>query len=296
MNDTHSNNTPDKYHSQGTFIADTTFSNAAKSFIACAIRILKFIIRRRPYKRRYIVLSPSVSSKQIIYDRSNKTVTKVSIRDHSDYGIVNQIYLAEDYSIERLRRKDEIKNFYLSIFETQKTPLIIDCGGNIGLAAKYFSENYSKAKILCIEPDAANVLQARKNNASENVIILEKAIGPEKSRGAIIDPGLGYNGYRVEEKTDGNIEIISINELLTQYDPRRFVPFIVKIDIEGFEQELFSKNVEWIQKFPLLIIELHDWMLPRSQSANNFIKAIAPLNRDFIYIGENVFSISNTLL
>ena len=37
---------------------------------------------------------------------------------------------------------------------------------------------------------------------------------------------------------------------------------LIKIDIEGGESELFEKNIEWIEKFPLIIIELHDWMLP----------------------------------
>jgi hypothetical protein len=67
----------------------------------------------------------------------------------------------------------------------------------------------------------------------------------------------------------------------------------VKIDIEGFEEELFSKNTEWVDKFPLLVIELHDWMLPRDRTSAHFLTLIATLDRDFVYIGENVFSISN---
>ncbi len=39
---------------------------------------------------------------------------------------------------------------------------------------------------------------------------------------------------------------------------RRFI----KIDIAGFEEDLFSKCTEWIDAFPVLMVELHDGMLP----------------------------------
>jgi hypothetical protein len=29
-------------------------------------------------------------------------------------------------------------------------PVILDCGGNIGLASRYFSENYTEAAVLCM--------------------------------------------------------------------------------------------------------------------------------------------------
>ena len=74
-----------------------------------------------------------------------------------------------------------------------------------------------------------------------------------------------------------------------------FEPFIAKIDIEGFEDDLFSKNTAWIDRFPLLIIELHDWMLPWKSTWRNVLSAVSGLNRDFIYISENVFSVSTRL-
>jgi hypothetical protein len=37
-------------------------------------------------------------------------------------------------------------------------------------------------------------------------------------------------------------------------------------------------------------------MLPHSSNSKNFLKAISQLDRDFVYIEENIFSISNTIL
>jgi len=72
-----------------------------------------------------------------------------------------------------------------------------------------------------------------------------------------------------------------------------FTPFIAKIDIEGAEEELFSADTGWVDEFPLLIIELHDGLIPTSASSRNFLRCMAERDRDFVYWGENVFSIAN---
>ena len=48
----------------------------------------------------------------------------------------------------------------------------------------------------------------------------------------------------------------------------------------------------WMNRTPIIIIELHDWMLPGEGTSLPFLKQVAQLDREFIYIGENVFSIS----
>jgi hypothetical protein len=72
-------------------------------------------------------------------------------------------------------------------------------------------------------------------------------------------------------------------------------PFICKIDIEGAESELFSKNTEWLSRFPVVIIELHDWRFAGEAPSRNFIRTIAHLDRDFVLLGESVWSIANRL-
>jgi FkbM family methyltransferase len=248
------------------------------------------------YGHRYLLLTPAGQSKQLLYDRKRAKLVRLEIRDQIDFGTLHEIYLAECYSLDLLARYSELCAHYQAVVDAGKTPLILDCGGNIGLAAKYFSENFDAARILCIEPEAKNIDLARKNNPSGNVELLHNAVGSEAGWGTIIDPGLGNNAFRIDTAHQGTTKIVSINELIAQYDDSAYSPFIAKIDIEGFEDELFSRNTEWIEKFPLLIIELHDWMLPKSKSASNFLRAIAPLDRDFILRGENVFSIRNTFL
>ena len=68
---------------------------------------------------------------------------------------------------------------------------------------------------------------------------------------------------------------------------------MVKIDIEGIEQDLFMANTEWIDRFPVIIIELHDWLFPGQRTSSTFLKSIGIRDRDFVYVHENIFSIKN---
>ena len=63
---------------------------------------------------------------------------------------------------------------------------------------------------------------------------------------------------------------------------------MAKIDIEGAEQDLFSDNIEWITLTPLLIVELHDWLLPKGRTSRPFLECISKLDRDFVSIAQDI--------
>ena len=85
--------------------------------------------------------------------------------------------------------------------------------------------------------------------------------------------------------------MISISNILEIYPDT--IPFITKVDIEGFEGQLFSNNTQWMDKFYLIALEVHDWMLPKQGISKNFLSAHSKLNRDFYLRGDTVFSIKN---
>lgn len=87
---------------------------------------------------------------------------------------------------------------------------------------------------------------------------------------------------------------MTINDVYRALAAQAF-PFLVKVDIEGAEGDLFSGNTEWVARTPLVIVELHDWLLPKQRTSQPFLQCIAQLDRDFVYIGEDVYSIANNL-
>ena len=93
---------------------------------------------------------------------------------------------------------------------------------------------------------------------------------------------------------EGIVPAVTINQIYESHAARCF-PFIVKLDVEGAEKDVFSGNTEWVARTPLIIVELHDWLMPRQGGATPFLRCISALDRDFVFIGENVFSIANDL-
>ena len=95
-------------------------------------------------------------------------------------------------------------------------------------------------------------------------------------------------GKKISKKT------ITINKILQQ-EKKKIWPFIIKIDIEGFEKDLFSKNYNWMDQFKIIIVEIHDWMLPYQSISLNYINALSKISkinkRDLIILGENLISI-----
>jgi FkbM family methyltransferase len=125
------------------------------------------------------------------------------------------------------------------------------------------------------------------------------AIASKPGFARVIDPGIGHWGYRTKNisdtsQSDGTVPRLTINEIYRQHSARCF-PFIVKVDIEGGEADLFSGDTEWVEMTPILIVELHDWLLTRSGNSRAFLKCVSQLDRDFVYIGDEIYSIANDL-
>ncbi|SFN41236.1 methyltransferase, FkbM family [Variovorax sp. OV329] len=272
-----------------------SYSKHAKELARWAFGLPNFYAARLFGKRpRFLKVTPGVFSTQLIYDRDHRSFFSVRSRDDIDVSVVRQIFVQEDYAVESQDHAAALQRFYDSILESGRRPLIIDCGGNTGLATRYFAETYPGATVVCVEPEEKNMAMARLNNPETEVSFLLAGIGNSDAWADIVDPGRGNWAYRTETSDTGKTQIISVNSILGDPQYQDCTPFIIKIDIEGFEENLFEKNTEWLDAFPLLIIELHDWMLPKQATSHNFLQAISQKNRDFIYRNENVFSISNT--
>lgn len=228
-----------------------------------------------------------------VAERNLSSGRTFSYRDsYADRGVVHQVFVEHDYNIRRLRRFGEIERFY----QDCAAPLIVDCGANIGASAVWFSQEFPKAKTVAIEPDAQNFKFLAENSGGLNVQPVLGAIAGKPGVLRLVDPGEGEWGYRTmgEGIPLGEVRAYSIGEVLSLAP--EFVPFILKVDIEGAEEDLFREEAEIFGRFPLVIIELHDWMLPRGGTSRPFLEWHIGRDRDFVHHGENVFSICNELL
>lgn len=210
----------------------------------------------------------------------------------ADRGVIEQIFVARDYDLDRFKRGPELRDLYSDL----AAPLIVDCGANIGASALWFACTYPKAKILAIEPERSNFDLLTHNSLGIRVEPIHGAVADRGGTIELGDPGAGEWGFRAGTADNGNflysVPAYSISDLVAA---RPETPFILKIDIEGAEEGLFRAPVPELDLFPVIIIELHDWMLPRSASSQPFLRWHAARNRDLIFHGENAFSIANNV-
>jgi FkbM family methyltransferase len=212
----------------------------------------------------------------------------------ADLGVMKQIFESEDYSLGRLTRGAELHAIYESMVSGARRPLVLDAGANIGASVVYFSIEFPRAHIVALEPALDNFEVLRANVSDVDVDARCVAVGAVTGVMGLVDPGLGEWGYRTVPGAAGQqVPVVAAARIVAEKRAHGFEPFIAKIDIEGGEAELFSRDTDWVDEFPLLIIELHDWLLPESGNSRNFLRCVAERNRDFVYIGENIFSIRN---
>ena len=214
----------------------------------------------------------------------------------SDESVIRQIFQAWHYDIARLRRWSSIRGFLENHHLKGRRPLIIDAGANIGATSVFFAMTFPTALVVAIEPEEHNFDLLSKNTEGLDRSCIRAALASEPGCAVVLDSGSGNWGFRTQRsESDNGLPCITLNSLYDQILSREFFPFIVKIDIEGAEQELFTRNTDWIRNTPVIIVELHDWLLPKQGSALPFLQCISRLDRDFVHLGENIFSIDNAI-
>ena len=207
-----------------------------------------------------------------------------------DRMVCEQIFFQRDYALDHLQRRADI----LKCYQACENPIIVDAGANIGASSVWFALTYPKATILAVEPERSNFELLKANAAAfPSIVPINAAVSATNGVLFLRDPGFGAWGFRTTAEPDERsyrVDALTLEELLGKVQG---TPFILKIDIEGAESDVFSRPPGDLDQFPLLIIELHDWMLPGQGSSRNFLRWHAHTDRDFVHFRENVFSITN---
>jgi FkbM family methyltransferase len=200
----------------------------------------------------------------------------------SDLMTLWQTLGACEYDLGRFPQAATITRVYEEALACGRTPVIVDAGANIGGASLWFSRRYPRARIFAVEPDPANAALCRRNTEGHQVEVIEAAIGSRPGSVSLVS---GDAAWGIQTARGGDIPIVTVGEILGRApDP---VLLIAKIDIEGFESDLFAGETGWIDAVTALYIEPHDWMLPGAGSSRAFRAAIGP-EFEMLISGENL--------
>jgi FkbM family methyltransferase len=199
----------------------------------------------------------------------------------SDVAAVRQTFGSHQYTVEfNCQCADRVRRRYQEITFAGHVPIIVDAGANIGAASLWFARHYPQANIFAIEPEPSNFSVLQKNAAlAPNINAIHAAIGSKAGFVKVTTPGLGWTAQT--ERTNEGVPIITMAEVFAQG-----VPFIAKIDIEGFESDLFSTNTEWLSKTYVVFLEPHDWLLPGQCTSRTFQAALGREDYEIYISGE----------
>ena len=212
-----------------------------------------------------------------------------AVGDHATFW---QCIVDNQYDFRHFPQSARLFETYRAIAQAGRAPLIIDCGANIGLSAIWFANLFPEARIIAIEPDLANFELLCRNIVSygPRVTAVHAAVWHEATHVSITNPTAGAAAFRVAPIGDtaaGAIATLTIPEIAAMAGES--AAFIIKIDIEGAQQALFSANTDWVGTTHLITLELDDWQLPWAGTSRPFFAAVSRFPFDYLLGGESIF-------
>jgi len=215
----------------------------------------------------------------------------------TDLAVIQQIFQTQHYNLGQFPLSRVLKDYANQAATNGASLLVVDAGANIGASSLYLTQLDPRIHVCAVEPEPGNYSVLEANCAGLPITPIEAALASEAGKLWLTDPGIGEWGFRVGAGTGTpKVTAITMTDILRRFDGASYRPLICKIDIEGGEGDLFRANVAWIDQFPLIVIELHDWLLPGTSNSKNFLSAISKRNFDVVFRGENIFCFNNDLL
>lgn len=283
---------------KGTFVAEklcryrvhassmvTTISNPNYNKLALEMS------RRHPWVR-LVVSRPGVAytmyaSKQLVIGTSSRAF--FFRPNTNDVKTVNGIFSDAAWDLQSLPGLAEWSAFAERKLQEGSRPLIIDAGANIGASTVYLSSLFPNGTLVAIEPDHKNFQLLSKNVNGLEVETIHGAIASSPGWAAVVDPEIGDWGYTTkpvgDRKLPNSVPQVTIGQLYETHSSGSF-PFLVRVDMGGGEEELFSANAEWIDRTPIIMLKNHNGNLPA---------AFSGLKRISYTVGSHVISCSRSL-
>ena len=145
-----------------------------------------------------------------------------------------------------------------SFISDNESPVIFDCGANIGISALYFKSIYPKSKITAFEADGSITQILNKNlerNNIHDVKIIDAAVWVD-------DKGIQFSS---EGADGGSIHGVRNVQKVKSISLRNFIIAcktkidLLKIDIEGAEVDVIRDCAQSLSKVKNIFIEYHSW-------------------------------------
>ena len=206
----------------------------------------------------------------------------------SDVEVVRQVWRDRQYAIAQAAHRERAARYEAEIRARGNVPVIVDAGANIGPASLWFAQEYPQAHIVAVEPDAANLAMAQANCAGHGrITLVEAAIGGEPGHVSVDSEAEAF--AVTTTRADSGCRVVTVADCVAMVDKGEL--FAVKVDIEGFEDDLFAAGTDWLDEVKLVYIEPHDHIFPTRGTSRNFQAEMGRRDFDLLIRGENLIYI-----
>jgi FkbM family methyltransferase len=206
----------------------------------------------------------------------------------------NQIFIRRDYDFSYFPQAAQPLSSRTGAEGARSSLTIIVCGANFGCSVIRFAREFPGAEIIVVDPDLANFALLKENVAQvQRVRAIRAVLSCSETRVVISKPDGEPWAFRTQTVTGDMERQIPLIDTVTMGRPMVnhaiSARIIVKIEIEGAEHEVFSKNTSWFSSIELLIIEVRDQMFLETGNGRAFLYGGSAEPMDYIWRGENLF-------
>lgn len=228
---------------------------------------------------KYLLTSEIIENTKRLIDiknylcRINTTQSNKRFSD-KDYNLLLETPRFQELEIEFLNKTIKAPDsaslrflnhelFGLEIYKfkcDKESPLIIDCGANIGLSIIYFKKLFPMAKVIAFEPDK-KIFEYLKFNINSfkfnDVELINKGLWKEETTLKFFSEGADGGRIANESMHENIIEIETV-KLSSYLNKEKQIDFL-KLDIEGAETEVLLESETSLSKVKNIFIEYHSF-------------------------------------
>ena len=167
----------------------------------------------------------------------------------SDAATFDEVFVSREYDLP------------LADFSPRR---ILDLGANVGFVSVLFASRWPNASILSVEPQTENILLLKRNAGHyRGITALHAAVWSRATDVVIENPADAANAFRVAESNAAEaprVPALTIPQLIERLGGERVD--LLKMDVEGAEREILRDARSWLDRVAVLMIELHDRIVP----------------------------------
>ena len=157
---------------------------------------------------------------------------------------------------------------------SHQSPLVLDCGANIGLSMVAFRQRYPQSRIVGFEADPAIATTLRTNvenlNLLHGVEVIQMAVWNQQGTVSFVADGADAGRIGEEQPAAQQISAVRLSDYITETID------LLKLDIEGAEYVVLQDLCDTgkVDKIQRIICEFHGWS-PVAKKTGSLLEALS---------------------